>query len=94
MATCEAFRTCRLPALRAARALRAFVLAVPAGTPPEAIAALNSAAKRALETPALRDMMARDGTDIVAGTPEEAAAYLKSEAAIWAKVVKDGNLQP
>ncbi|MFA4912723.1 MAG: tripartite tricarboxylate transporter substrate binding protein [Burkholderiaceae bacterium] len=71
-----------------------FVLAAPKGTPPEVIATLNSAAKRALETTTLRDMMARDGTDVVAGTPEEATAFLKSESATWAKVVKDGNLQP
>ena len=71
-----------------------FVLAVPKGTPQERIDVLNKAAKQALNTPALKEMMARDGTDAVAGSPSEAQTFLKEEVARWAKVVKDGNLQP
>lgn len=71
-----------------------FVLAVPKDTPQAVIDTLNKAAKQALETPALKEMMARDGTDVVANTPAEAQAFLKDEVARWAKVVKDNNLQP
>lgn len=71
-----------------------FVLAAPAGTPPEAIQVLNKAAREALSRPALQEMLARDGTDVMAGSPQQAADFLKSEIATWRKVVKDGNLQP
>ncbi len=71
-----------------------FVLAVPKDTPKDVIDTLNKAAREALQTPALKDMMARDGTEVVAGTPEQAQEFIQKEVARWAKVVEDGNLKP
>ncbi|WP_235551077.1 tripartite tricarboxylate transporter substrate-binding protein [Bordetella bronchiseptica] len=68
--------------------------AAPQGTPPAVIQTLNEASARALNTPAMRQMLERDGIDLVADSPEHAAAFLKDEMAKWGKVVKDGNLQP
>lgn len=71
-----------------------FVLAAPAGTPAKAIEVLNKAAREALARPALQEMLARDGTDVIAGSPQDAVRFLGDEIATWRKVVQDGNLQP
>lgn len=61
---------------------------VPAATPKEIVARLHRETDRALQSPEVRDRLAKMGVDIVGSTPEEAAAYLKSETAKYAKVVK------
>jgi tripartite-type tricarboxylate transporter receptor subunit TctC len=68
-------------------------LFAPAGTPPEAIARLNAAAKVAMADPAVAEQMAGFSATIVASTPEELAAHVAAEAAKWAPVVKDANVQ-
>ncbi|OZI70897.1 tripartite tricarboxylate transporter substrate binding protein [Bordetella genomosp. 12] len=70
-----------------------FVLAAPAGTPAGIIDKLNQASRQALNTPAMKEMLARDGIDLVADTPAEAAAFLKTEVDKWAQLVKASNLQ-
>jgi tripartite-type tricarboxylate transporter receptor subunit TctC len=52
------------------------------------VARLNREAVRALESTELRDRFSGMGVDPVSSTPEQAAAYLKSETAKYAKVVK------
>jgi len=71
-----------------------FVLAAPAGTPANVIEVLNKAAREALQRPALKEMLVRDGTAVIANSPKEAGEFLQSEIATWTQVVKDGNLQP
>lgn len=68
-------------------------LFAPAGTPPEAVARLNAAAKVAMADPAVMEQMAGFSATIVASTPEELAAHVAAEAAKWAPVVKDANVQ-
>ena len=69
-----------------------FGLFVPAGTPPEIIARLRALAVDAMKTPDMRDIIARDGGDVVGSTPEELGAHLRSEIARYAKVIKAGNI--
>jgi tripartite-type tricarboxylate transporter receptor subunit TctC len=74
-----------------------FGLIAPAGTPQSIIATLNAAAKRALADPDTKTRYAEIGmTNAGAGgsSPEELAAYIKSETAKWAKVIADANIQP
>ena len=68
-------------------------LYVPAGTPPEAIARLNAAARKAVQTPEFRQKVEHEGLVITAGTPEELDAYVKREEARWRKVVKENDLK-
>ncbi len=68
-------------------------LFAPAGTPPDAVARLNAAAKVAMADPAVMEQMAGFSATIVASTPEELAAHVAAEAAKWAPVVKDANVQ-
>lgn len=67
-------------------------LFAPAGTPPEAVAALNAAAKTTMADPAVAERMAEFSATIVASTPEELAEHVKAEMAKWEPVVRDANV--
>jgi tripartite-type tricarboxylate transporter receptor subunit TctC len=64
------------------------MLLVPAATPKDVVARLNREAVKALESAELKDRFAGMGVEAVSSTPEQALAYLKSETAKYAKVVK------
>ena len=66
----------------------------PKGLPADIVATLNKAANAALKDAELRALMASQGNDVVGGTPEEFAAYIKTESAKWGKVVKDAKIEP
>ena len=64
------------------------MLMVPAATPKDIGARLHREAARAVESADVRDRLANMGVDTVGTTPEQANAYLRSEIAKYAKVVK------
>jgi tripartite-type tricarboxylate transporter receptor subunit TctC len=72
-----------------------FVLVAPAGTPREAIARINAEAKKIVAT---QDFQQRfDQLGMIPDrdrTPDEINAYIRSEIAKWAKVIKDAGVQP
>jgi tripartite-type tricarboxylate transporter receptor subunit TctC len=66
-----------------------FGVLVPAGTPAEIVARLNAEIVRALNTNDMRERLQKMGAEPLAGnTPEHFAAFIRSEAAKYAKVVK------
>ena len=60
----------------------------PAATPKDVIAKLNAEIVRILAQPDTREKLIGQGLDPVGGTPEQFAAFIKSEIDKWAKVVK------
>jgi len=62
-------------------------LFAPAGTPPEVIAALNTAAVAAVSDPAVKERLAGVGATVVGSTPEDLAAHVVSEVKRWAPVI-------
>jgi tripartite-type tricarboxylate transporter receptor subunit TctC len=64
------------------------MLMVPAATPKDIVARLHREAARAVESADVRDRLANMGVEVVGTTPDQAGAYLKSEIAKYAKVVK------
>ena len=64
----------------------------PAGTPKPVIDKLNTSLNQALNTPALRERMARDGFDPTPSTPEQARARLEQEMPQWAKLIKERGI--
>ena len=61
---------------------------VPAGTPAPVIARLFAATKQALADPGLRAQLQGAGAEIeVSNSPEEFAAFMKSETAKWTKLI-------
>jgi tripartite-type tricarboxylate transporter receptor subunit TctC len=69
-------------------------LIAPAGTPPAIIKVLNETCNKALADPAIREQMLGQGNEIGGGTPEQFAAFIKTEAARWGKLVKEANIKP
>src|SRR3989440_12509043 len=62
-------------------------LVVPAATPPEIQKRLNTAAVRALKSPAVVEQFAKVGGLASPGTPQDYASFLAAEQAKWSKVV-------
>ncbi len=58
------------------------------------IAKLNAAIKAALADPEIAHKLIDVGAVPAPSTPEELAAFLKSELARWGKVVRDNNIKP
>ena len=64
-----------------------------AGTPREIVAKLNAEFTRILNTQDMKDMLAKQGTEVRAGTPEALGTFIASEKARWAKVVKEAGIK-
>ncbi len=68
-----------------------FGLLAPAGTPPEAIARLNAATVKVVAGEDLKDLIAKQGMDALAGTPEQFSVFLRSQMAMYRRVAKIAN---
>jgi tripartite-type tricarboxylate transporter receptor subunit TctC len=66
----------------------------PAHLPPAIVKLLNETCNKALADPMIRKQMLEQGNEIGGGTPEQFAAFAKSEEARWGKVVKAGHIKP
>ncbi|HEY6027190.1 MAG TPA: tripartite tricarboxylate transporter substrate binding protein [Pseudolabrys sp.] len=67
-------------------------MVAPAGTPKEIIATLNKAAVAALKDPEVVSKLSSQGAILVGDTPDEFRAFIASETAKWAKVIKDAGV--
>jgi tripartite-type tricarboxylate transporter receptor subunit TctC len=67
---------------------------VPAGTPRDVVALLHRESAKILAQPDMKERLATLGYDVVASTPEEFAARIKVEIAMWAKVIRAANIKP
>jgi tripartite-type tricarboxylate transporter receptor subunit TctC len=63
-------------------------LLAPARTPRPIIDRLNAETIKILNSPDIKTILFNQGLDVAPGTPEQFAAYIKSERAKWAKVIK------
>jgi tripartite-type tricarboxylate transporter receptor subunit TctC len=63
-------------------------LLAPAGTPKDVVAKLNAELKKTLETADVKERFAAQGFAAAWSPPEQYAAFIQSELAKWAKVVK------
>ena len=69
-----------------------FGVLVPAGTPPEIVAKLNAEIVRALNAKDMRERLEKMGAEPPANnTPEHFAAFIRAEAAKYAKVVDESG---
>ena len=68
-----------------------FGLIAPAGTPPEVVAKLNAAMNKAFDKPEVKEAYAKLGAVSEKNTPAQFGAFIKSEVASWAPVVKSSG---
>ena len=60
----------------------------PAGTPPEAIRALNAAMNTAISDPAMREGFVRSGAEPIGGTPDDLAAKVRRDRGKWGPITQ------
>ncbi|HEU0290442.1 MAG TPA: tripartite tricarboxylate transporter substrate-binding protein, partial [Burkholderiales bacterium] len=58
------------------------------------IVKLHAEATRAITAPDIRDRMSAEGAEFVGDTPEQFAAFIKSEIAKWALAVRASGAKP
>ena len=66
----------------------------PAGLPRPIVEKLNSALVKSLQDPVVRRELIDRGADPVGNTPEQHAAYIKSEIEKWQKVAAHAGIKP
>jgi len=66
----------------------------PAATPREIIVRLNGEMTKALSSPDLKERLGAAGIEPRTSTPEEFAAFIRSETVRYAKVIKDAGIKP
>ena len=66
---------------------------IPAAAPKAIVTTWNTTIVKALRSPDMAERIAREGADVIASSPEQFGAYMKTELAKWAKVVKDNGLK-
>lgn len=65
-----------------------FGLVAPARTPAAVVEQINAATRAALEVPAVRERLAGQGMQVLEGGPAEFGAFIRSEIARWAPIVR------
>jgi tripartite-type tricarboxylate transporter receptor subunit TctC len=65
----------------------------PAGTPPDIIARLNGEIGRILAAPEMRDKLGNQGAEVRTNSANDFAAFIRTEKARWAKVVKEADVK-
>ncbi len=72
-----------------------FVLVAPTGTPAAHIARLNAAVRQASANPELRQRLEQVlGMTVTPSTPEEAAAFMRSETVKWTNAIRAAGIEP
>lgn len=71
-----------------------FGTVVPAKTPATIVARISQEIARALRLPDVSERLLAQGMEPTGSTPEEFSAYIRSEMAKWAKVVKASGAKP
>ena len=66
----------------------------PARTPPEIVTRLTQAVKKALSDPELTRKLAEQGVDVIGGSPDQLASYLRSETTKWGALVRSTGAKP
>jgi tripartite-type tricarboxylate transporter receptor subunit TctC len=69
-------------------------IAGPAGLPKEVVDRLQAEVGRAIAAPDTRERLAALGVEPMPLAPEAFADFVRRDVARWAKVIRDGNVQP
>lgn len=69
-----------------------FVLSAPAKTPKAIVDKLNGAVATAMRSDAIKQMLDRNGIEVIVNQPQEAADFIQAEVDKWGKVVSDNKL--
>jgi tripartite-type tricarboxylate transporter receptor subunit TctC len=62
-------------------------------TPRSVVQRLNAAVVQSVRMPELQERLGNQGAELVGSTPEAFGAYLRSEQAKWAKVIRQAGIK-
>jgi tripartite-type tricarboxylate transporter receptor subunit TctC len=65
----------------------------PAGMPPAIVARLNAEVQKIMLSPEIQKRLETEGAKFIPMSPEQFAAFQKSELTKWAKTIKDANIK-
>ena len=65
----------------------------PAGTPRPIVMQLHRELVRVIAIPEVNAALAKEGLDLSSGTPEEFTGRIKTEGAMWAKLIKEADIK-
>src|SRR5690349_11605375 len=68
-----------------------FGIMAPAGTPRELVAKLNADIQKGLESQEVKDIISRQGGEVLGSTPEQMAAQIKSDRQKWGRVIRESG---
>jgi tripartite-type tricarboxylate transporter receptor subunit TctC len=68
-------------------------LLAPAGTPRAIVVRLNAEVAKMVRSPDMREKLAAQGAEPAGGTPEEYAAVIRADTALWARVIKETGIK-
>ena len=68
-----------------------FGILAPAATPKPILTRLNTEINKVLQDPGVRKAIEAEGGEVLGGSAEEFAAYIKAELATWATLVKESG---
>jgi tripartite-type tricarboxylate transporter receptor subunit TctC len=69
-------------------------LFAPAGTPQPVLQILHREIVKAYNAPDVKKQVLDTGSEVVGDTPEQFAAFVRSEGAKWSKVIREANIKP
>lgn len=69
-------------------------LFAPAATPHATVARIASDVSAILNRPEIREKISAQGADVVGGTPEQFAAFIRADSAKWSQLIKKQNITP
>ena len=68
------------------------VVVAPAGTPNDVVAKLSAALQKTMDSPEVKARIAQLGGEIQKSNPDTAQAFVRSQMALWAKLVKERGI--
>ena len=71
-----------------------YTIYAPAGTPRSIVNRVNAGINDVLQQPEMKERFLALGVTPIISTPESLTAYLKSEIARWAKIIKEMGIKP
>lgn len=66
----------------------------PASLPKAVVARLNQTTNKAIQDPALRDLLAQQGLETQAMTSEQFGTVLRDDVVKWGKIIRDAGVRP
>jgi len=70
-----------------------YAVVAPPGTPKEITRKINADINEALRDPSIQERLKKLSAEVVGGSTEETAKYLRDDVARWKRVIDDANVK-